>query len=1238
MSILSGDIKLVASQVMDDVPEGGGPPTARVIEDGTSNAIFPDISEVDRAGGRVNLRKVFVSVQTDNVDGYFGANVIVAEPPADPNVSVTLFSTEDAFDRRTGAKSRIESYLSVGPIGAAYLFGDHIAGQRTVTLLGRAGLELPVVGASLVLRKLEGTAAMVEQYVRITDVSSRTRSFTNANGQDFQRLEITLGISDPLRADFPGFQAQFQDAALDYTGKTKVYETIVADAAQYYGVVPLTAPVAVGDFVANGRSLFTQLVPSAQIETPIADARLNQQSAALVPAGDQLTVSETRPFTTTSAWFIGGGVLPGSLRVSKAGGLAIIDRGGRLLAEADNTQVGTIDYGNGVLTLTTNHFGNNSGDTITVAYTPAAQPTVVNQSIGIAVTQQSQGLTYVVTLDPAPNRASTTVSYRSGGRWYVLNEDGSGAVRGSDSAFGAGSLNFQTGTLTLTLGALPDVGSKVIVQWTSSAAVPRASAVPVQGGAVNGRFFMAIQMPSAIKPGSLSIGWNQSGARTATDNNGALQGDAVGEVLYGQGIIRISPPTLPPKGTVFTVTQTDATQVNQSVANFGDAGATWSFVLPGPVRPKSVELGVASTHAVREFPGVDVTKPRLVKVFDDGAGNLVVANITGNLVVGTINYATGDGALSKTVANFKDVQNVWRNVTPLTGVQTVLLTGTETRSLVLTLLNGPGAAAPEVPVWAWWSGPLAVAAEARYASADGAGRSQAFTLNQVVARGQLSRFRLGNAHQYLLRVGNPSNVELNPSSATGIGTVVGGWTAVPDKAVGTDHTFSYYLPSRYGYVFLDQWPEGIGAAYTQGDGVAQPALSGLDTTLLVDVAVFRTAVAPLRNGSFSLAGTRQDGSTFTATADADGRIATGSAPPGADAFGSWGVFGQVDYDSGVVEVRFGRRAGANLAGADGVSDIGYLGLAGVGLLQSQGVQADTLRYNAAAFTYLPLDADLLGIDPVRLPNDGRVPIFRAGSFVVLGHTKTTGPVAVGNGQTLDLGRVRLSRVRVTGANGAVIHTGYGTNLEAGTITFNDVGGYSQPVTIEDRVEDMMLVRDAQINGQLTFTRPVTHAYPVGSTVSSALVIGDLRARVSLLFDQATWDGTWKDALSGNAATGTYNDVLSPIEVTNRGAATERWLVRFTNTTTFEVIGEHVGVIGSGNTTADFAIDNPATGTPYFVLKALGWGGGWSAGNVLRFNTVGALFPVWTVRTIQQGPETVTHDRYALLIRGDVDNP
>ena len=304
----------------------------------------------------------------------------------------------------------------------------------------------------------------------------------------------------------------------------------------------------------------------------------------------------------------------------------------------------------------------------------------------------------------------------------------------------------------------------------------------------------------------------------------------------------------------------------------------------------------------------------------------------------------------------------------------------------------------------------------------------------------------------------------------------------------------------------------------------------------------------------------------------------------------------------------------------------------------QFVFTDTIKYNAVAFTYLPLDANLLGLDPVRLPQDGRVPIFRTGGFAVIGNTqRVTGAVA--NAQVINAGRVRLSRVRVIGNNGVVINSGYTADLEAGTVTFTNVTGYSQPVTVENRIEDMMQVSDVQINGQLGFTRQITHDYPVlGSYVSSALISADLKARVSHLFDQQTFNGAWVDTQTGSAATATFNDVLAPLVVTNKGAVSERWALVFTNSSTFNIIGEHVGVIGTGSINTATAPVNPATGVPYFSIPSAGWGIGWSVGNVLRINTVGAMFPVWVVRTVQQGPNTGTEHSFTLLSRGDVDRP
>ena len=181
------------------------------------------------------------------------------------------------------------------------------------------------------------------------------------------------------------------------------------------------------------------------------------------------------------------------------------------------------------------------------------------------------------------------------------------------------------------------------------------------------------------------------------------------------------------------------------------------------------------------------------------------------------------------------------------------------------------------------------------------------------------------------------------------------------------------------------------------------------------------------------------------------------------------------------------------------------------------VMPDTALFNAVAVSNLPLSAEVLGIDPVRLPVDGRVQILRKGDVLVIHHTATTSPATVSNDMTINLARVRIARVRVIGNDGATIVGGYTTDLDAGTVTFTNVTGYSQPVTIEHRIEDMALCSDAQINGGLTLTRPLTHDFPLGSLVSSALIMGDLHARVSVFFDQQTWSGVWSDTVIGSGA-------------------------------------------------------------------------------------------------------------------------
>jgi len=475
--------------------------------------------------------------------------------------------------------------------------------------------------------------------------------------------------------------------------------------------------------------------------------------------------------------------------------------------------------------------------------------------------------------------------------------------------------------------------------------------------------------------------------------------------------------------------------------------------------------------------------------------------------------------------------------------------------------------------------------------------ANAFSLSGV-------RFSSGGK-DYVVKSNGEVQVDLSP--------VTGNGTAVGDMTPGI------------GEVTLDSWVAGVAPDVTNWRGVAGAPINGSTTPFNTYGITFRIPTAPIRTSSFSLLGTMRDGTTFNYVADSNGYI---DEPR---------VKGRINYTTGVVVI-----VGVTPDAPDGqdVTDLSFLDIPGVTDEYVDLIRQETLRYNAVAFTYLPMEASLLGINPVRLPTDGRVPIFRAGGIVVVGNKKSTTPATVSNDQTIDLARTRISRVNVVGNNGLPIFAGWTADLEAGTVTFTDVTGYSQPVHIEHRVEDMSMLRDVQIDGTLTMLRALTHDYDGGeSYVSSALITGDLKARVPLVFDQASWDNTtFSDILVGAAATGTFNDIDNPIVVTNAGALTEKWVIRFTSSTAFQVIGENVGVITVGTTGADTAPINTRTDEPYFTIPETGWGTGWSVGNILRFNTVGAQAPAWLVRTVQQGPEAGEDYSFEIIARGDIDNP
>ena len=120
-----------------------------------------------------------------------------------------------------------------------------------------------------------------------------------------------------------------------------------------------------GDFTVSAESIFTQLVPSAQVETPIADARLNQQSLRSSPPAVRSRSTRIQIFDAHDM-FVGGGI-PGSLSVVRDG-ITLVDSGGTLLNSATLAQVGIVDWQQRRPSLTTAPGA--PGGVHTVVFTP----------------------------------------------------------------------------------------------------------------------------------------------------------------------------------------------------------------------------------------------------------------------------------------------------------------------------------------------------------------------------------------------------------------------------------------------------------------------------------------------------------------------------------------------------------------------------------------------------------------------------------------------------------------------------------------------------------------------------------------------------------------------------------------------------------------------------------------------------------------------------------------------------
>lgn len=643
MPIETNNLVLYKSERLTDTSDGGGKYSGQIVLDGESNNLFPDVSELDRTMGRVSLRKIFAAVNNNDTESLMGSTVFISKNPDDPNVSALLFSTRSHTDTRDSAQNRLENYLAKGAQAVGSLLDTAYSGMKSFQVVMDKNESENNIGDTIVLIVSEGTVNEFTQYVRITSVETRTATL-RVNNSNIEYKIATYSFQDSLSRDFVGVSAlQWYNNAKP---ATTIRDSIVADAGVYNASVGLADDVAVGSFTVQAESIFSQLIPSSQTETPLLDLNAVSENPALV-AGNSGTITTqfTTNVNTAQSLYIASSVMPASVAFTLFG-QSITDNGGTLRT-ATGTQVGTIDYQTGRI-VWTNAIGSGLA-TINITFKPASAPVQPFKSYALPVTQNNQGTNWTGVLVPIPAPGSLSVSYMSQGKFYTLKDNGTGRLVGANESIGSGSINYSTGTWLLTTGALPDVGTPILLQWGSPITTFARADLSVSPAGVDFQLFHN----GIVR---LTATWLLNGeTKTATVNSaGQFTGDATGFMTFNTGKGRLIPNKLPQKSTVFTLTynygegksqtKTETPDENQKLIftiGTGSAIQPSSVGLEIPVSsdPNNGKTGVVFLHDVP----VDATTGNLV----DDLGN----------IQGTITYATGvcEVTPTKTMVRYKTV-------------------------------------------------------------------------------------------------------------------------------------------------------------------------------------------------------------------------------------------------------------------------------------------------------------------------------------------------------------------------------------------------------------------------------------------------------------------------------------------------------------------------------------------------------------------------------------------------------
>ena len=536
MAITQNDLEILKSEIMADTPDGGGLPTGIAVIDGVSNNLFPDVSDIDRLIGRVRLRKVSLAVKTANAELLQAVRMLFTELPENPNISVFAFKPSSFADRRVDAQNKIESYLAFGSKWAGHILETQLTGQRVIQISLGLKDAIPAVGQPLVIVQNEGQSDEFYQYIRPLKVDSVVREFQRTVSESVSRNVVTIEFGDTLTKTFNGLTVPdfYQNA--DTERRAILREARVADAAKYYSASRLAEPVvAMTSRQVRINSIYTQVVPSTQVETPLQQLDAANQIATQARGNGVISINQSVTVAVNTAFSIASGVAVGTLSLT-VGGLTLTDIDGQLVG-ADNIAYASIRYGTGSVTWYSN--APMGQQTITGTYKAASEFTSVAQT-DYQIVGDNAGYNFIKELAAPPVPNSLRISYTVQGNNYLVHDNGRGLLIDDD---GNGRGTLQGSTALLSTEAIPDAGSYITYSFGLDLGNTQYPATTLP------KAYHKLSLGADMPKGDITIAWSTGSATLA---NGVITGDATG-YLRGNLIILTPNVTVAPD-TDFTLT------------------------------------------------------------------------------------------------------------------------------------------------------------------------------------------------------------------------------------------------------------------------------------------------------------------------------------------------------------------------------------------------------------------------------------------------------------------------------------------------------------------------------------------------------------------------------------------------------------------------------------------------------------------------------------------------------------